>query len=147
MRGHRKVDRSVHICVYRPFYLFLYFFRDGVAELILNPIYLHKPAVTFRFHPSYQANATLWRRGTSTPGLRQDSIFPLLLFQIFGMGGLGDLEDLPGDQDIVGFDVPAHQSGPVIVVIWSTMSPRLKVDSLRKRGARFPSVEYPAESF
>lgn len=46
------------------------------------------------------------------------------------MGGLGDLEDLPGNQDIIWFDVPAHQSGAVIVVVWSAMSPRLKVDSL-----------------
>lgn len=62
------------------------------------------------------------------------------------MGGLGDLEDLPGDQDIIRFDVPAaHQSGAVIVVVRSAMSPRLEVDSLRKRCARFPSVEYPAE--
>lgn len=62
------------------------------------------------------------------------------------MSGLGDLKDLPGDQDVIGFDVRAHQSSTIImVVLWGT-SPRLEVDSLRKCCALFPSIEYPVES-
>ena len=88
-----------------------------------------------------------WRRGASAPGLRRDAVFLPLILQIFGMGHLGDLQDLPGDQNTVGFDIPVHQSGAVIVVVLRGSSRRLEVDSLRKHRGRVPTVEQPAESF
>ena len=55
-----SINLSLCVYVHRVFcfvFLFLYCYHVGVSKVVYNPIYLHIPAVTLGFHPSYQANA------------------------------------------------------------------------------------------